>query len=279
MASKPTKDALHQAILNDSAISIEQALQDAVRNSSDTPAFSILMKAIVSDSTEAIKSAITPVLLEGKNNNAPILWAALLKKSNAVKALLECGATADASILQYSVKAGDFKTALLLVRSGIDISQVMQDCMFEAYRYTNATPELALEFIEELIARGYNINDIWKVFSYGLHEFEKDPQHRVLKLFIKKGANPNHDLGTIVGFTYNLGKTPLLLFLTRFNRTLCDKKAIEILLNAGANVNQKAYVNPTGGFDHETNFKPLAYAMKLGKSDLVELLLNHGATL
>ena len=265
-SATPTKDALHHAILSDDAASVEKAFQNAVRNGSDSPAFNILMKAIVNDSTEEIKTAIKPVLLEGKNNNAPILWAALLKKSNAVKALLECGATANTEILMYSVKAADFKTALVLVRSGINISEVIYECMQEAYIHADRAPELALEFMEELIARGYEVNEIWKIFSR--LAFGK-LNHKVLKLFIQKGANPNCDLGQ----TYTHGSTPLMIAID------CSIEAqsvkiitIKILLDAGAQVNQKSYVNRA-----KDGITPLLYAMMQGGTEIAEFLILNGA--
>ncbi len=292
-----TQTKLHQAIENDSATEVRQVIASSTpKGQGNDSAEWFLLKAILSDNTEEIKQATQKIIAEGKNGNAPIIWAALLEKPNAVKILLECSAKIDANIVKYAIKVGDFESALTIVKSGMDISDIIQDCVQLCTSSTNTDSDTILEFIQELINRGYKVNDAWNLPPNLYQAFES----KILKLLLKNGANPNQ---VIVGNRY--GNAPLLIATH-----LAAHQAIEILLDAGANVNQAAkvrsYREPVTslfvaiaqnnievaklfldkGADINQAIKahadakaltPLALAVERGYSTMVELLLERGA--
>ncbi len=253
---------LHNAILKDSVHEIQRAITTgAVQNNTDDSTEWLLTKAILHGNTSAIKQMGNRLISEGKNCNAPIVWAALLKKPNAVKTLLECDARIDANLIKYTIKAGDFNSALAIIKSGIDITDIMQECMELTVFTKNANFTLVTQFILELVDRGYNVNNILHLdASYCAFD------GKLLEFLLSKGANPN------IVMTQNglSGATPLMIAVHHQN-----KKAVKTLLNAGARINQPAKFRK----NYSSSITPLhaAVTYNIVDSKMVELLMEHGA--
>lgn len=242
----------------------------------------MLHKAILDNSAEGVKKAVAngANVNQGKDGKSPLLWAVILKRSNAVEALLECNSDPKVQylghpIIHHSINANDPKSASLLIKYGADFSGNVngsENVMDYAIRNKQ------IEMIQELINHGWNIHNdtdgyvgacslnakITNVWRAAIYSRSKE----VIKLFIKNGANPNQVIYQS-GFK-GASWTPLLLAIE-----LCDKEAVKILLDAGANVNQVA--NPRRyQIEHHT---PLSFAMEFGCTEIVELLLERGANL
>jgi ankyrin repeat protein len=141
-----------------------------------------------------------------------------------------------------------------------------------ANRINNNTVIVA-RLLQVIINRGYNVNNIWTLTenvnnrtSLIMGIYHPD----VLRLFIAGGANPN----TVINCPCRISEamvtiTPLLKAID-----LCNTPAARILINAGADVNQRG--NP---FSHQQPMTPLAYAIQRGAADIVPLLLERGADL
>lgn len=252
----PAQEQFHQAILQDSSRKMERIIiSEATKNNRGKSTEWFLMTAILNDDVQEIKRRGKQLVCEGKNGNPPVIWAALLKKPNAVKTLLECGAPIDPEIVKYAIQVGDFKSALTIVRSGVNISRIMQDCMELCISSNKANISLKVEFIQELFNRGYNINEALNCRALYLTQ-----NSSILRFLLHKGANPNYRTTKSFG-------TPLLI------ATCCkSKQAIEMLLNAGANINLAG----KGGY--KKPITPLFLAINNNPdSGIVELLLNRGA--
>lgn len=289
---------LHQAILNNSGEQVKQALIYGITQEQKTePAEWLLIKAILREDVKEIEQRIKQLISEGKNGNSPVIWAALLKKPNAVNILLECGAQLDANIVKYAIRVGDLKTALIIIKSGMDISAIIQECMQLCIERANINDiDATLQLIQELIKRGYNVNNAWKCNDCLFSIYDG----KILKLFIENGANPNqiieghrsgetpfliaiqyssklaieillnagadvNQAGTVRG--YNIPITPLFLAVTKSNI-----EGVKLLLDRGANIQQAVKINV-----NDKALTPLAFAIEKGNSAMVELLLEHGA--
>lgn len=262
------------AIKNDSPAEVWKVIQSVITQGKEgkSPMY-ILLMAIMNGTTEEIKKAVQPVLEQGKFDKTPMTWAVLLMKSNAVEALLECGAKFDANIAAFAAKMGDIKTALVVVKSGADISGLMDEYMTLAMNYVTQVShkDIAMELIQELIKRGYNINNMWK---FGVWKTAAYPV--ILDLLIKKGIDVNHvfEDKSWKGSSW----TPLIAAAI-----YGDIQAIKFLLGAGANINQKG--NPL--LRHPINglHTPFYFAIHTDccgqdkKTAIVELFLELGADL
>lgn len=260
----------------------------------------MLHAAILKNSAEGIREAIHAGanVNEEKEGKTPLLWAVLLKRTNAVAALLEHAANVkkENNLVMLSLQLGDVKSALLLVKNGADFltcDSKKQDAMHYALEMLQKNQELntTLEFILELMNQKYDVKYLEPILAslnrncnrHSTSEFSaaqsfvssiymklwhcaiKNSNSLVnLKDFIKHGApiNITSTNGGIRSFT------PLLLAISENKKT-----AIKILLEAGADVNQKA--SPSSRDYHS----PLSYATSLGKAEIVELLLEYGARL
>ena len=244
------QNQLHQAILNDSGKEVMQVIAAvSTQGQGDQTAEWFLVKAIMTENAAGIKDAAQRLITEGKNGNSPAIWAALLRKPNALIPLLECGVKLDANIAMYAVKVGDFQMALSLIKSGIDISTVIQDCMLHCFK---SDFEMAFELIQELINRGYDVNKVWGQ----LWRNRISPKNRIkiIELFIKNGANLNYEENKCL---------PLLIAIGQGNVSL-----IKFLLDSGADIQK---------LDRAHKKRPLEYAVSLGRASIAELLLSYGA--
>ncbi len=241
------------AVKNNSGDAIKQTLLDVVQQGQEgkTPE-SILLKAIMAGTADEIKQALQPVINQGLDEKTPLIWAVLLRKSNAVKALIEYGAEVDSSIIRYASQMKDPKTIIEIVKSGADVSKHMQDYMLLSNNCLNQA--VAFELIQELINHGYNINDVWNKNNF----IFRVNNVKILKFVLDLGANPDNQ--DIKGLGCN---SPLRMAISNNNR-----QAVEILLNAGANINEQSY-----------NGSPLSFAIQRGKAEIIELLLERGANL
>ena len=246
----------------------------------------MLHKAILNDSGEGIRQAIrigAYINLE-ENGKAPILYAVLLKKQSAIKALINFGANLDViysgqTLLQTAIRQCNIKSAILLIKNtptcSIDkidsaMNDLMHILMLNNIRQNSLDIESILELIHELITHGYDINKIWNIDVHdlilGLYGDEL-----ILQFFLQKGANPNQIINSN-GQSF----TPLLRAMNSMpssSQHKNRKQIVEILLNAGANINQK------GKISHLVSHTPLSYAMEAGHHDVVELLIERGANL
>jgi hypothetical protein len=277
-----------------------------------------LYRAILNDSEKEVKEAIKAGADHSMSNlkgglgilhpsfRPALVVAVELAKSNAVKALIDCGARFDSTYLspnqdllhgvleyiEYAVNLGDMKTALIILqnthwedsyslKNGVgQNTKMLINALGKCFDFFEETPELCLQFIQEIINRGYDVNssygqyneyqgrqmnpNLWCMILVGRPSFEGI--ERVINLLIKNGANPNQLM---------LEGTSLMLAIHHFN-----VKAVECLLNAGADANQ--LVN----YANRTQLTPLAFAMKTpsqgsesDKTEVIKLLQKHGARL
>ena len=229
----------------------------------------LLHQAILNDSIEEIREVVHVGVdvNQERDGRTPILLAVLLKKSNAVEALLECGAELNPIIIKHAVNMGVnskekdkiVKIALMIVRSGVDISNFMNDymkvamnCVHSLYRFPDDR-RIALDLIQELIDRGYDVNRAWYVGRIQGNVVYASLKEQV-ELLIKNGANPNFDFG---------GKTPLVQIIQGGHLA-----AVEFLLDSGADINQKV-----------SGKTPLSHALCFGRNDIIELLIERGASI
>ena len=213
----------------------------------------------------------------------------MLRKPHAVSALIECGAAvtlADTPLVEMALTHQDFDSATDLVKHGavISLANVFK-IIYAGCLYTDKLPvtnhtEVFLKFLQILIDKGYKANEIWFLgqnedspsgFMFLNKLVYQAENGRVLELFIKNGANPNQhsDVAKIMKANNELVMTPLAQAIDCSN-----KDVVQMLLNAGADINQKSRSN----FNDSVG-SPLALAIAKNKNDIVELLLEHGASL
>lgn len=266
---EPQMVALHAQVLNE------------ISNTPDQK----LYLGIIHDSPNEIIDAIA----EGANinvwkeNKTPLLYAVLLKKSKAVDVLINNGANLNISyqgmyLAQHSVKLGDLKSAVIIIRMGGqfsgDMDAIKRNIMDYAINYVETPPAPykkgnALELVEELILRGYNIHSShWRSSVWYSSIRHSGTTEDVLKIFLKYGVNPNQIIDTSDLITKS-SWTPLLRAVYHFNFD-----AIKILLAAGADINQNANPYPRGG----EPLSPLSYAIRhTAEGKMVEFLIENGA--
>jgi hypothetical protein len=274
----------------------------------------VLYEAILNDSSEGIQEAI----LAGADANqirseeSLLFWAISFKKSIAVSCLLEHDAKADASLIQFAVTQGDCKSAILLakqckvnlddvytfggnkgsllefaasysdfesvfslIKSGAHISgdtlmrfhnRTLMECI-AIWGGSDSKP-IILELVQELLNGGYNVNNIWALETGAIYRPENN---KLLRLFIKNGANPNHSFKIAGGCRF---WTPLIKAIDIGNGI----QAVQILIEAGANINQKSDTYYESGPHHlRGTHTPLSYAIAHQSQGTVDILLKHGA--
>ncbi|HVW99093.1 MAG TPA: ankyrin repeat domain-containing protein [Candidatus Babeliaceae bacterium] len=115
------------ASTNDTAVVVKDELDELIKldivTESDAVTISpqdMLYQAILDDSGELIDKAIkkgAQICFE-RDGKTPLMLAVLLKRSNAVKFLLEFGAKANKTLLDYAIMLGDCQSALAISKYG-----------------------------------------------------------------------------------------------------------------------------------------------------------------
>ncbi len=284
------QNELHEAVKNDSPEEIKTVLiSTVVESKQDESTEWLLLTALLNENISEIKQLVQKLITEGKNGNSPILWAALLEKPNAAKILLECGAKIDADIVEYALVTGNTQTAIVLVQGGVDISSIIDRCVALSIAHASTkNAALTLEFIQELINRGYNVDNVWN----GNASYYRLFDGKIIDLFLQNGANPNkvknskapllraiqHNALSAVRMLLHARadvnlevdevgtlQTPLFWAIRQGNL-----KIVTLLLDSGADINQKFSLN-------QEEMPPLAFAISTRKAAIVKLLLERGA--
>jgi|GEM_PF-2131040 len=230
-----------------------------------------LHQAIIVDSAKKIKK----VLLDGANPNqlkdgkSPLFWTTLYKCHNAVEMLLQWGVRPDDVCVQEVIRRHDTKVAFLLLKFGqinFDLKVIFKiflGCSYPRSRHLRGDVDLAFDLIKELVNRGYDINAMWEL-AIGLRH-NKEKCEEAIRFLLLRGANPNHVFTSADGCT----ETPLLNVL-RYCREI---KTIGLLLKSGADINQT--IMPYR--DHKI-YTPLAHTIEhCGEKEVIEFLLENGA--
>lgn len=277
---------LRNAILADSPEAINQIIESIVmEKASGQKPFLILLKAILSDKTEEIKSALQTLFNKGLDRRAPLLFAVLLKKSKAIETLLEYGVKIDASILWAVVKnVIDPAIAYIVVKNTEDeiLSPYIDAFMKIAVKYSiqsssSATEKyFALELIQEIINRGYDVNKVWSLIElpYSFrNELNIDAMITLFELLVKNGADPDY----VFEQEINPGDswTPLMAATLYGN-----ERIIEALLNLGADINKSA--NPYSNHPDASMqgfHTPFYYAMELCPDNITDFLKHNGGNI
>lgn len=297
---QPPQDLLHNAILKNSAEGIKQAVQAGANIHYEKDGKSPLGWAVSYKKYNAVKS-----LLECGDQASSTLFQEALKLNDIKSAVLlaiNCGANLNATysngyqngtLLQFSASLNYFESMLLLIESGANYSgyTIVTDASDQSIKFTLMEPlvrygsdGIAFKLIQKALNNGYNVNDIWRIGtkmtlsssgSWYLSE-------HIIKLIIENGANPNQFFETNYLLSSDWGGgipgsswTPLFSAISRGS-----KGAVEILLNAGADINKKA--NP---FPNQPPLcpngpqTPLSFAINKGQVQIAELLKQYGATL
>jgi ankyrin repeat protein len=302
-------DTLNREYLTEQGTEYNLANQKEIK----TPLL-MLHEAILNDSAEEIRNAIQvgADINLGKDGKAPLWWAILNDKYTAVKTLLEFGASTDESLLQFAMqrtlirsailiaqKLGrnldaithegktllqlavsnhDYEAVLLLINAGshvsgyesIDFSGCLVTLMERIVMCLNGCNEkTCIELIQKLLDRGFKINEMWNLTRSDIRSAVYNNE-TVLKLIIKNGANPNYVFEQKCCFP-SLFWTPLYKAINDNN-----KQVVEILLNAGANINQMANLSSVYRTLKGIS-TPLSFAIYHGNKDIIGLLVERGA--
>lgn len=270
----------------------------------------IMYRAILNDSPAEIRYALKAGLsIEEaiRDKKSPLLWAISLSRRNAVRVLIECGARIDVKYLatsqinayaravdaqcyrlvtplEHALLLNDIETALILLKNGADSKKVVL-CGSDVFTYVvksidpHGIEATVLEFLQELVNKGYDINSPWFETHLVNNEITQHASAwasalqspyfltEVLEMLMKNGANPNqliHEQG-------GTNMTPLLIAIRNNN-----VKAVRCLLALGADINQQTvwatYPN------NRTTYTPLSYAQSLkhfDNSEIMQLLRQH----
>ncbi|MCL4361818.1 hypothetical protein M1446_05685 [Candidatus Dependentiae bacterium] len=279
------QEKLYKGILFDSKEEITNAIQAGADLNLEVDGKSPLLFAVLLKKSKAIevllecnaRSKNILSLIEHAINLGDIRSAVLIEKKYGISDASYFGY----NLLQHAIMKEDLESALLLVKNGANFSGSVRfghdnigliEAIIPYTSYnTNNKSTLALELIQEIINRGYDVNNIWSSFdSNGIMHPCFYCHYLALELFIKNGANVNQIITTKNG-----SWTPLIYCVYRG-----DKKAVTILVDSGADINFKA--NPI--LNH-SNFKisapqtPLSMAIARGWNEIVELLMLRGASL
>lgn len=241
-----------------------------------------LYKGILNDSAEEIKQSIQAGanINQVKDGKPLIVLAILLKKSNAVKALLEYDINVNTvylgkKILHHAMNLGDIQSSILLLKKGADFVGSLEENknIMDAAIESNA-----LELVQELINRGWDIHnsiESYESYSKGKHLTNiwwniikhEGSKKELLSLFLNNGLNPNQVI-CHAGKKKGASWTPLLLAIERHNLT-----AIKMLLEAGADINKKACPHYFKVEQHS----PLSYAITVKNPAIIDFLIQRGA--
>ena len=240
-----------------------------------------LHSGIRNDSNEEIKRAI--YLGVDINDQNALFQAVQLKKYEAAKALIQQEANLKGTLIE-AMKYPDFKIAMLLLKNGANFDEYMPtphpraiSIIERALQCHSANEAWVLEFLQEVINKGYDINSD----SYSRNLWYPAFQHtygnpKIIEFLIRNHANVNQTINTN-SFVSNTSWTPL--FLAIFCNNL---ESVKALITAGANVNQQASPSLYAFFNHPSvigSCTPLFYAIKTNHIEIAEFLTQHGANL
>lgn len=245
----------------------------------------MLYAAILNDSIEEVNQAIQAGANATweKDGKSPLSMAVLLKRSNIIKVLLrritKINST-NKTLVRDALKLGDIESALLLVKKGADVSQCIDQCMrlcVHALARNVGPSRILLELMQELINRGYDVNKIWYTGpdeNGHVHDIYRNIE--ALNLFIRNGANPNHIIHGFEGSPW--GTSTPLMRVTNFSNSTYMPVALNVLIDAGADVNQKANPYPNHPNSNLRGLQtPLSLAIARGNTSIIEFLIKHGA--
>ena len=255
VSQKDLQDILYKGILNNSKEEIKKAIQLGADVNLPINGNAPLALALILDKNNSLDTLLEyNVIID----NSLIQYAIGKKKFKLAfffmkKCCININTTFKGyTLLQHSLSERDIETALLLIKAGADYSQKTfignwpRSVMECAIIFNNTSREkengkITLNLIEELIKRGYNVNNAWSLGfgSTGFHGLFNG-NLEILKLFLKNGADPNYTIYATEG-PYNLpGTTWTPLMRAAYS---CDKEAVKLLLKSGADVNKKASPN------------------------------------
>lgn len=236
----------------------------------------MLHQAILDNSAERVREAI----LAGANVNlvkdgkSPLVLAVLLKKNNVVEELLNLGANPKVMYLAqklviHAVKLSNIEAAILLIQKGADFSGPMDMGIsisshsqnIVSYLFHRSLVAGKLELLQEIINHGFDLCGGTYSTSYWESAIGKNLNKDILDFLLKNGANPNQII-----LKENQVWTPLLIAVY-----LGKKDTAQLLLEAGADINL------AGSPLWHGKQTPLSYAVQMGFSSMVEMLLEHGA--
>jgi len=295
----------------------------------------MLHKGILNDSAEEIKNAVALGANVNKpiEEKSPILWAVLLKKSNAVEALLDFGVKTDKSTIELALKLNDIKSAVIIAIKGkhdLD-TEYLGRCLFQHciennskigclnailelikaganLKYIDSNTGMSLkdyilnlsnpigdhaeenydlviqtciEIFSQMINRGMSINYFWfadKCTWYAKFYEDTTSCKKFLEFLLSNHGNINYRF-SIPGISSASQWTPLFVAIEKGNA-----KILQLLLDAGANINEKVIPYPKnagrpGRITSDKIYTPLSFAIDLGYSEIIELLLKRGAQL
>jgi ankyrin repeat protein len=259
-----------------------------------------LQKGILSDSAQEIENAIKEgaIINFELTSKSPLLKAVLLKKENAIEALLKAGANPNImhqgkKLVHYAIKQDALKIATLLVNSRADFSGIV-DSGQDAFVYVLTHYDLPtvsgkcdgdwlyvnFDLLYALIKHGYDLRA-----SFSNTDLERNSWYLINKLqknyFIAFFLNQakcyplSHSANTNQIFVLPDGSTwtPLLITIAEaLKKGSMTTGLLYSLLNSGANPNLKA--KPDGKKEQS----PLSYALSNeDKGDVINLLLDNKA--
>ncbi|MDR3549991.1 MAG: hypothetical protein P4L31_01130 [Candidatus Babeliales bacterium] len=166
------QEALHKAILNDSAMEIRSAVQ-AGANVNMT-----------------------------KNGKLPLLWSILLNHYNAADVLLQLGAIADDTCVKQTEKMKNFKLYRLLLKQG---GAKINPCILDYFTHQCEKLEI-LDLIRDLVNHGYDPNEMW-LTTIALGAWRQSEGEEAVRFLLARGANPNHII--VRPNVSNMVQTPL----------------------------------------------------------------------
>lgn len=259
-------------------IRLKQEVEKAKRIAAMAPKQALLKNAIIKDSASGVISAIkggADVNLEIEDKT-PLWYAVIRKKSNAIEALLDSGASLHdgQSLLAYAIKICDTKSAVLLMKNGASLCDinytVLQSAMGFLQKPTKEVTRLmVLELLTELLNHDFHLTDDNTWILEPLWRTAINESEQALKLILGKGANPDviwRGIGSSP-----LPTTPLVVAVGK-----SKIRAVKILLDAGVSTSRQNFYWDT---HKEYIGTPLKIALDLGFTDIADLLIEYGATL
>ncbi len=233
-----------------------------------------LHAAILNDSAEKIREAVNTGANVNQeiNDKSPLLWAVLLNRYNAIETLLQLGAKPNDICAQHAINMRDIKSVYLFVKHG-GIHFEVHD--IESVIRTGALKlqfDISIALIKEVVNRGYDINEIWPA-AIAIGHNNTSLGEEIVRFLLLRGANPNianSNGGTI----RSVSCTPLIWASVWFP----NKQIAKILIEAGADANQ--IINEAGKTSTLLAYVLYRTGNSNPKcNEVVELLLEHGATL